>query len=1076
LGDGFSWSGFFHQVMQGALVGGAARGFSGAISGAELSGINASTTRSTTSRHSSNPGRKLGRTLLRTGQVGFSTSNLKIDNRDHAPETEGVHMSEHLFPAGMSLGDHARELTAGAEGARVGGLLGAEYYAENQPNHSWSTTFFGRVLKSAFGHSGPSPAPAPPNLGQSQALAEARAREQDALDDSREQHTQAARERADAEAVRRAKAEATPSGDHSYDRIEDKRAQTSAHPAAPSGDHSYDRIEDKRARTDAEAAKAEAARQKTQAALDDRREQHTQAARERADAEAVRRAKAEATPSADHSYDRIEDKRVQTSAHPAAPSGDHSYDRIEDKRARTDAEAAKAEAARQKAQAALDDRREQHAQAARERADAEAMRRAEAEAARKAGQRRELLRRLPPEDREAAERQFAGKPADQAKTETFAGNRPSVLGGTTPPNHSNSSDNFLSNLSGNFLHFGLSAAQGSLHTLISTAKSTAALALDATPVGSLPVIGPIEKSTVSLIPDTLQQLKDEQNYLRSGHTLQDMLAQQLPAQQRADKESATDPINSLKEWWQHNNTAAVLAQQVVDYEQAAAKGQRTEFWGNLYGETTTQVGLAVVPGIGEVKGAAALDSALPRVSELAPTLDRAVPQVPKFTPRPTEPQVPVKPQVPVEPQIPATGRGTPPKLPDGGDSRSAGASASSKPSHGGDGGGSQSAEASPSSKPSHGGDGGGSQSAGASPSSKPSHGGDGGGSQTAGASPSSKPSHGGDGGRSQSAGASPSFRPPHGGDGGGSQSAGASPSSKPSHGGNGGGSQSAGASPSSKPPHGGDSSGSQSAGASPSFRPSHGGDGGGSQSARASPPSKPPHGGDSSGSQYPGTRTAPEPTPAGEGGGSKNPVPSKSSEPAANEAGVNPERAAADNASAAGSSAQGGAGASRVPEQGARDKLDQGLASLEKPSLVDPEGEWHILEGDPSPGHAAGIGRHRAEQGGHRHGMERGYKSEFPASWSDEKILGEISDIATSPKTEWSKPDRKGYVSGTGTRDGVEIKVIYDLGRDRIVTGYTAHLPRNPGIRRRGKIPSKIAEIFGTGTAGQHSVAGRAGP
>jgi hypothetical protein len=39
LGNGFSLSGFFHQVGQGALVGFAAGGLPGALSGAELSGI-----------------------------------------------------------------------------------------------------------------------------------------------------------------------------------------------------------------------------------------------------------------------------------------------------------------------------------------------------------------------------------------------------------------------------------------------------------------------------------------------------------------------------------------------------------------------------------------------------------------------------------------------------------------------------------------------------------------------------------------------------------------------------------------------------------------------------------------------------------------------------------------------------------------------------------------------------------------------------------------------------------------------------------------------------------------------------
>lgn len=39
LGDGFRLNGLFHEVMRGALVGGAADGLSGAIHGAELGAI-----------------------------------------------------------------------------------------------------------------------------------------------------------------------------------------------------------------------------------------------------------------------------------------------------------------------------------------------------------------------------------------------------------------------------------------------------------------------------------------------------------------------------------------------------------------------------------------------------------------------------------------------------------------------------------------------------------------------------------------------------------------------------------------------------------------------------------------------------------------------------------------------------------------------------------------------------------------------------------------------------------------------------------------------------------------------------
>jgi hypothetical protein len=104
----------------------------------------------------------------------------------------------------------------------------------------------------------------------------------------------------------------------------------------------------------------------------------------------------------------------------------------------------------------------------------------------------------------------------------------------------------------------------------------------------------------------------------------------------------------------------------------------------------------------------------------------------------------------------------------------------------------------------------------------------------------------------------------------------------------------------------------------------------------------------------------------------------------------------------------------------------------EKPNLLDPKGERHVLDGDgPNDG------------GGHRSGTGKPGKSEFPNTWSDEKIAGEISDIATDPSIQWSTPDGRGYVQGVGIRDGVEIKVVRDERSDRIVTGYPINLGRN---------------------------------
>jgi hypothetical protein len=101
----------------------------------------------------------------------------------------------------------------------------------------------------------------------------------------------------------------------------------------------------------------------------------------------------------------------------------------------------------------------------------------------------------------------------------------------------------------------------------------------------------------------------------------------------------------------------------------------------------------------------------------------------------------------------------------------------------------------------------------------------------------------------------------------------------------------------------------------------------------------------------------------------------------------------------------------------------------DKPSLVDPKGEEHILDGDETGG-------------GHRPGTGKPGKSEFPSGWTDEKIVGEISDVATDPNSARS-PSRGGRTVVEGTRDGTDIRVIVDPS-GRIVTGYPTNTPRNP--------------------------------
>ncbi|WP_243851961.1 hemagglutinin repeat-containing protein [Xanthomonas arboricola] len=101
-------------------------------------------------------------------------------------------------------------------------------------------------------------------------------------------------------------------------------------------------------------------------------------------------------------------------------------------------------------------------------------------------------------------------------------------------------------------------------------------------------------------------------------------------------------------------------------------------------------------------------------------------------------------------------------------------------------------------------------------------------------------------------------------------------------------------------------------------------------------------------------------------------------------------------------------------------------------SLLDPKATKHILDGD-SP-----------TSGGHRFGTGNPGKTEFPASWSDDKIAHTVSDIATDPKVKWSLPDGRGYITGTANRDGLDVKVVYDTKKGRVVSGYPTNVPKNP--------------------------------
>jgi RHS repeat-associated protein len=98
--------------------------------------------------------------------------------------------------------------------------------------------------------------------------------------------------------------------------------------------------------------------------------------------------------------------------------------------------------------------------------------------------------------------------------------------------------------------------------------------------------------------------------------------------------------------------------------------------------------------------------------------------------------------------------------------------------------------------------------------------------------------------------------------------------------------------------------------------------------------------------------------------------------------------------------------------------------------LASPARRAHILVGD-----AAG--------GGHLWPGLSG-KTPFPQSWSGDRIMHEVSDIATDPAA-WQRGVAQGSRTVlTGVRDDVEIRVIVGTSTGEIVSGYPINLPRNP--------------------------------
>ena len=88
------------------------------------------------------------------------------------------------------------------------------------------------------------------------------------------------------------------------------------------------------------------------------------------------------------------------------------------------------------------------------------------------------------------------------------------------------------------------------------------------------------------------------------------------------------------------------------------------------------------------------------------------------------------------------------------------------------------------------------------------------------------------------------------------------------------------------------------------------------------------------------------------------------------------------------------------------------------PICIPPERAAHILGGD-----STGNG------GGHRHGTGKPGKTEFPASWDDEKVIDTVLDVAHQPGQPPVRQEWNGRWVVRGTRDDVQIAVVIAVPR-----------------------------------------------
>lgn len=106
-----------------------------------------------------------------------------------------------------------------------------------------------------------------------------------------------------------------------------------------------------------------------------------------------------------------------------------------------------------------------------------------------------------------------------------------------------------------------------------------------------------------------------------------------------------------------------------------------------------------------------------------------------------------------------------------------------------------------------------------------------------------------------------------------------------------------------------------------------------------------------------------------------------------------------------------------------------GTSSQHAPQLTEKRRE-HMLHGDQSGG-------------GHLHGTGAPCKSEFPASWNEDKIVTTVTQMAANDNLGWQQQKNGNYVA-EANEGQVRVRVVLNSNRTQIITAYPVNMPLNP--------------------------------